>query len=535
MEIHAIAQRTQTIKGTVYVYEDYPYWDPEKKQTRHKRVYIGKKDDNGTFVPNKKYLARSQPAGLSEPGLPDAPATRRFGGVSYLLDQIVSRTMIGEDLRAFFPRDHRMIQSLAYYLVSESESPMYRFNHWARTHSHPYGQELSSQRISEVFARINYDSIMRFMARQRKRYEDSEHLVYDITSISSYSELLRHVRYGNNKSGEPLPQLNLALVFGQSSMMPVYYRTLPGNVTDVTTLRKLLRDLQQMDMGKVKLVLDRGFYSARNIDALYKHRCKFVVGARKNTRFIKGHLADNRQVLTDFTSYDADLGLHYHTITDNWNYTEYDNEGGVVGQGKRRVYVHMYYNSAQAEVDKSAFFSQLTKVSQAVLEGGCSEGQQVMADTYLHVHTTPARGTKVTYNEDAIREHTGEFGYFVLLSNDIKEPVEALWVYRNKDVVEKAFDNLKNRLNLRRPNVSSEESLEGKVFVQFVALMLLSWIHNVMKKEGLYKNWTMQQVLDELDGIERYEQEGKRTNYGEVTGKQRTLYNHFGFAPPNML
>jgi transposase len=62
---------------------------------------------------------------------------------------------------------------------------------------------------------------MRFLARQRKRYQDSEHLVYDITSISSYSELLRHVRYGNNKSGEPLPQLNLALVFGQSSMMPV--------------------------------------------------------------------------------------------------------------------------------------------------------------------------------------------------------------------------------------------------------------------------------------------------------------------------
>jgi hypothetical protein len=304
-----IAQRTQTIKGTVYVYEDYPYWDSEKKQTRHKRVYIGKKDDNGTFIPNKKYLARTQPSALSEPGVLDKLVKRRFGGVSFLLDQIASRTMIAEDLRAFFPKDYRIIQSLAYYLVSESDAPMYRFNHWARTHSHPYGQELSSQRISEVFARINYDGIMRFLARQRKRYQDSEHLVYDITSISSYSELLRQVRYGNNKSGEPLPQLNLALVFGQSSMMPVYYRTLPGNVTDVTTLRKLLRDLQDMDMGKVKLVLDRGFYSARNIDALYKHRCKFVVGARKNTRFIKGHLADNRQTLTDFTSYDADLGI----------------------------------------------------------------------------------------------------------------------------------------------------------------------------------------------------------------------------------
>jgi hypothetical protein len=195
----------------------------------------------------------------------------------------------------------------------------------------------------------------------------------------------------------------------------------------------------------------------------------------------------------------------------------------------------MYYNSAQAEADKAGFFSQLSKVSQAVMEGGCSEQQQAMADTYLHVHTTPARGTKVSYNEAAIREHTAQFGYFVLLSNDIKDPKQALWIYRNKDVVEKAFGNLKNRLNMRRPNVSSEESLEGKVFVQFVALMLVSWIHKVMKEENLYKNWTMQQLLDELDGIERYEQEGKRTNYGEVTGKQRTLYKHFGFDQPNML
>jgi transposase len=108
-------------------------------------------------------------------------------------------------------------------------------------------------------------------------------------------------------------------------------------------------------------------------------------------------------------------------------------------------------------------------------------------------------------------------------------------VYRNKDVVEKVFGNLKNRLSMRRPNVSSEESLEGKVFVQFVALMLISWIHKVLKEEGLYKNWTMQHLLDELDCIERYEQEGKRTNYGEVTGKQRTLYKRFGFDQPNMI
>lgn len=538
LPLKPIKQRSQIIKGTEYVYEDYPYWDAKKKQTRHKRLYIGKKDANGKLIPNKQYLARLK--AVDTVGAPESPAAeklaeRRFGGVSYLLDQIASRSMIAEDLRACFPNDHKIIQSLAYYLVCESDSPMYRFNHWARIHAHPYGQQLPSQRISEVFARISYDGIMRFLSQQRKRYADTEHLVYDTTSISSYSELLRQVRYGKNKSGEPLSQLNLAMIFGQTSMMPVNYRTLPGNVTDVTTLRKLLQDLKQMEMGKIKLVLDRGFYSARNIDVLYKHHCKFVVGARTNTRFLKDHLAKSRQTLTDFTSYDAELGVHYHTVTACWPYKEYDAEGNVTGQQQRRMYVHMYYNSAKAEADKSPFFSKLSSARQAVLEGGCSDKQQTLVDTYLHVHTTPARGTKVTNNEEAIRRHVAEFGYFALLSNDIKDPAQALWVYRNKDVVEKAFGNLKNRLNLRRPNVSSEESLQGKVFVQFVALMFVSWIHKVMKEKKLYQNRTMQQLLDELDCVEQFRQEGKRATYGEVTGKQRTIYEHFGLAPPNML
>jgi hypothetical protein len=68
----------QKIKGTVYVYEDYPYWDSEKKQTRHKRVYIGKKEDNANFIPNKNYLSRTQPSVLCEYRVPDKSAKRRF-------------------------------------------------------------------------------------------------------------------------------------------------------------------------------------------------------------------------------------------------------------------------------------------------------------------------------------------------------------------------------------------------------------------------------------------------------------------------
>ncbi len=95
-----------------------------------------------------------------------------------------------------------------------------------------------------------------------------------------------------------------------------------------------------------------------------------------------------------------------------------------------------------------------------------------------------------------------------LISNEIKDPVKALETYRNKDVVKKAFGNLKERLNMRRTLVSSETSLEGKLFIQFIALVYLSYIKKQMQDENLYKNYTMQELLDVLDVIESFKYPG---------------------------
>ena len=112
----------------------------------------------------------------------------------------------------------------------------------------------------------------------------------------------------------------------------------------------------------------------------------------------------------------------------------------------------------------------------------------------------------------------------MLLSNDIKDPVEALEIYRAKDLIEKAFGDLKERLKMRRESVESEENLEGKLFVQFVALIFMSYIKKAMDQGGLFKNKTMQELIDDLDVIERYHHPGKKPQIGEITEKQKTLY-----------
>ena len=70
------------------------------------------------------------------------------------------------------------------------------------------------------------------------------------------------------------------------------------------------------------------------------------------------------------------------------------------------------------------------------------------------------------------------------------DAVTALELCRNKDVVEKTFGYLKERLNMRRYLVSSEKSLDGKLFVQFVALIYLSYIKKQMQITDLLKKPT---------------------------------------------
>ena len=104
---------------------------------------------------------------------------------------------------------------------------------------------------------------------------------------------------------------------------------------------------------------------------------------------------------------------------------------------------------------------------------------------YFEINETPVRGVSLVPKQDAINAVEKNHGYFALISNGVKDPLEALDIYRSKDVVEKAFGNLKERLNMRRTSVSSEENLEGKLFIQFIALIYLSYISKAMNTNQL--------------------------------------------------
>jgi transposase len=375
-----------------------------------------------------------------------------------------------------------------------------------------------------------------FFKRQSRRRLEKEYLAYDTTSVSSYSEHIKAVRYGKNKDNYNLPQVNMALIFGEESCLPVYYRVLPGNITDVTTIRKLVKDIDFLEIDKLKLVMDRGFYSAGNINALYKGHHKFLIAVKSNNRFVSEFIEKAKAEMHDFTHYDANHELYHWESMEEWAYVQTDHHGNVALEEKRRIYVHIYYNGQRAEEEKRRFNKALATAEAAIKDGDELTGAQVsLREKYFMIKETPKRGIQIQYKNDAIQKRMEQLGYFVLLSNDIKDPVTAIEVYRRKDMIEKAFDNLKERLEMKRTVVHSDQALAGKFFLQFLALIYISYIHKYMRDNNLYQNYTMQSLLDSLDVIERYDIDGKRYHCSEITKKQQDLFSCFGVSSPTTL
>ena len=122
-----------------------------------------------------------------------------------------------------------------------------------------------------------------------------------------------------------------------------------------------------------------------------------------------------------------------------------------------------------------------------------------------------------------------------LISNQRMDAITALEVYRTKDVVEKAFGNVKDRMNMRRTLTSSERSLEGKLFVSFIGLILLSYLKKQMQDTQVFEQYTMSQVFDTLDMIECYAYPGKQLKTRDLLEKQKNLYQLLGIKPPTSL
>ncbi len=537
--------RIQKIKGIEYVYIETSHRVPGRNYPDHKRLYIGKMTNDG-FSPNAKFHALSEEektttglvweasvvvVGQRRRGRPNAQSvgSRKFRGTDLLFSTITNTIGLDDDLARVFGDRATQLLSLAFYLIANPEAPLYRFSSWARLHYHPFGEDIPSPRSSELLGTITEDEIQQFLRLRVKRAAgNSGWLAVDTTSISSYSHALSLVAKGHNKEHDPLEQVNLLMVFDQDTEVPVFYRKVRGNIADVTTVENTLHDLRGVGIEGASLVLDRGFYSEDNIKALLKRRYHFTIGTKTSLAFVMDAIKQTQKSMLSFDSYNEDHNVFHAVVPIAYAVPVRGREPNSTD-----AYLHLYCNK-EREADDSAALMKRLKEMRSQLESRTITGSKKALKMYFNL-TCDSNDTIVSFSEkqEAINDAMDRCGFFALLTSEKNlSSIDVLTIYHLKDRVEKAFNNLKDRLQLRRTACSKDENFSGKVFVQFVALMVLSRLRKVMTDKKLFTSFSYRQLLDEVDVIEYFEYAGQRGHWGEITVKQGLILRAFSVDLP---
>lgn len=509
--------------GVAYVYEYTSYWDKEKKQGRNKQVCIGKIDPvSGETIPSKRLVATQSPQQVAAQD-PTITASAQVVGPSLVLSSLNESLGLDKLLKSCFPQTYQQILMMSYYLLAEG-GPLSHCSTWCKSHAPSLAPSLSSQRISEILTSITTDQKQTFLNRWMKKILENDYLCYDITSVSSYSQINEYIKYGYNRDKEALPQLNLAVLFGQNGQLPVYFQRLPGNITDVTTVHNMLKTFKALGIKGLSYVLDKGFYSKKNVNELVTSRHKFLMAVPLNNKWLQKAIDDVYETIHGPDGYcklDDEI-LYAHTRIYPW------------GDKKHRCYLHLYYNAKARAKAIDQFNEDLLTYKEELESGAKNKKHQDAYDAFFIITTTPKRGMKVAYNMEAVRQHIKRYaGFQALLSNRVKDPVKALRIYRDKDVVEKCFDDLKNQLDMKRLRMHGSKATDGRLFVQFIALIYMSALRKEMRKSQLIEHYTVRELLKEMETLTKITYSAK---YGhiltEMTKPQQEILKNLKITPP---
>ena len=202
-------------------------------------------------------------------------------------------------------------------------------------------------------------------------------------------------------------------------------------------------------------------------------------------------------------------------------------------ENKRRCYLHVYYNPHRAADDQDALTRRLLLCRQELETGQLNPAHELDYEQYFMVKETPVRGRQVDYNDEAIKTYRNKCaGFFSILTTKKLDTLEALQIYRNKDVVEKSFDDLKNQLDLKRLRMHSSGRMQARIYVQFIALILMSQIQKTIRDRKLSDRYSPRLLLGEMESLTQIHYAGKYKDVcSEVSKSQREILEAFAIDP----
>ncbi len=505
---------------STYVYGYRNEWDPEKKQSRiAKRIYVGTLNEiTGRVKLGKKYLSNHPEyegktlyfenrtlVERSEQDVAEEVEQRETSWASnnlsyaatWALWQFASKNRILQNLQAVFGKQlGTNLLALAIYQLLDGGA-MNGYEDWLPDNWLPVSAPLSSQRISELLAQVDHEDMVNYFRlrfdRSKENYQrwleeieqnakkngsvmppstmQKMYMALDSTAISTFSMTIEDAAYGHAKQNPELKQINLTLAVDFLNGDVCYAREDEGSITDKSVYKSILAQMKSygFDLDETVLVTDRGYSSLLNLQNLFNTDVSFVAGVHIVEKGLKDKFAKFREALCDLAFYNSEYDVYCRTIKENW---KQNTEGGSID---RTCFVHLYRLPEIALSQQK----QLLKKVDKVLDKKRSR-QVVDRDDWNFVarfiterkEEHDGKEKKIwEKNLEALRFWERTAGCFVIRSDWLEDPIEALRIYRRRNIVEVAFRQFKV-LNGGDRLQATQTSYMGKLMVHIIAQSL---------------------------------------------------------------
>lgn len=500
---HVGIRRETRSNGDVYVYERVTGYDPKTQKTKTLSTrLLGKILAGSTeMIPTRPKKKRSE--------VIEAPVqtVRTHVGLQKILEWAGHESGIDADLqRSFEIGDALKLSSIARYWVATDGDTLPRMESWQVMNPLPYGHPITQDVYGKLFTSVGRnESGMQsyFQCRGQRVSSTGLNLALDTTTFSTYSKNQIEARQGFNKDGDGLDTIKLLVLYSVENRQPVAFSKQPENIPDKISLANALRQLDMLDLASPVIVADNGFYSQDNMTHFAREHTKFLMLANSTDKWVRSEIDAAREELGHFRNvcpFDVDVSgvmrRRQHGFSIVRKRTRGHFEAGETESFTRRLYVHVFHKPEAAPIQERRLRESLFSLKKD-LEDGVEEfrpAAQKQIDSYLTVKRT-AKGVKVDFKMDEIEEAKRYWGYFVLVSNEIKDPFDALKAYRSREKIEELFATYKDSFDGRKPRTWYPENLYGRQFAQFVGLG--------------YHCFLAKRILDVKKALSEKETEGK--------------------------
>ncbi|NQT60612.1 MAG: transposase [Bacteroidetes bacterium] len=548
--------------GSLAIYETECKRVPEYPYPRQFKTCIGKEVD-GEFIPNRFYLEREQKRKLESEletlksdtkelkqnaehsALTDLVGVKRKkAGATYLLDMLCKREGFTEDLETVFgTQQSKRVRSLAYYMILTHGAALDDFTFFDRSHEHPFALTIPSSTSSGLLASIGEEQVLQFLKLQRKRNTGqggSGFFSFDSTTISTYAKNLSDAEISHGKQDPGMRHVAIALCYNDRIGRCVSYRIYRANVPDVKTIRLFIEQMRLLGYPHKRIVVDRGYCSWLNIYQLYQSGFKVIMAMKANMNEFKQMRSSWAGRFEDAEHYDHAHQVYGVSELRTIRLKVDDKEVSL------KAHLHLFLDPVRKAQHTTELLDDLAL--------GLNSLNQLITDTRPKpeelennplyrkykkllkiIHT---RNNRFHLERDirAIDERCTAFGYFEILTTEALSATQTLSIYRAKDGGEKVFKAVKSDLGFDRPNVASDRTLEGKVFVTMLGAMLVSMMRKTMTehREVFTRKLTFNKVIHELECINRFTLAKGKQVWGEISDRQKKIYEAFDIDIPHV-